>query len=133
MATPMDIKHIVHDPGVLDGAPYIASRSVPVSQIVWWHQQGISPETLAGNYQLSPAEVHAALAYYYEHRDEIDREIEQAARARASGAETNPPALTIGEKRPAADILAEFPGHLLFTTAEEVDAYLREERDPWER
>ena len=36
-------------------------------------------------------------------------------------------------KRRAADILAELPGHLQFHTAEEVDAYLREERDSWER
>ncbi len=36
-------------------------------------------------------------------------------------------------KRRAADILAELPGHLQFHTAEEVDAYIREERDSWER
>lgn len=133
MATPTDIKHIVHDPNLLGGEPYIASRGVPVSQIAWWYQQGINPETLASNFQLSPSEVHAALAYYYEHRDEIDLTIEQAARERTANAETNPSALMIGEKRPAADILDEFPGHLLFTTAEEVDAYIREERDSWDR
>ena len=32
-----------------------------------------------------------------------------------------------------ADILAEAPGHLAFQTAEEVEAYLREEHDSWER
>jgi hypothetical protein len=37
------------------------------------------------------------------------------------------------KKRHALDILAEFPGHRLFQTAEEVDAYIREERDSWER
>ncbi|MGH2593275.1 MAG: hypothetical protein ACRDGG_07160 [Anaerolineae bacterium] len=37
------------------------------------------------------------------------------------------------EKRFAVDILAEAPGHRLFKTAEEVDAYIREERDSWER
>ncbi len=36
-------------------------------------------------------------------------------------------------KRRAADILAELPGHLQFHTAEEVDAFIREERDSWER
>ena len=36
-------------------------------------------------------------------------------------------------KRRAADILAEAPGHLMFNTAEEVDAYIREERDSWDR
>jgi hypothetical protein len=36
-------------------------------------------------------------------------------------------------RRSVVDILAEAPGHLAFDTAEEVDAYLREERDAWER
>jgi hypothetical protein len=36
------------------------------------------------------------------------------------------------QKRRAADILAEAPGHQLFQTAEEVDAYIREERDSWD-
>lgn len=36
-------------------------------------------------------------------------------------------------KRSALDILAESPGHRLFKTAEEVDAYIREERDSWDR
>ena len=31
------------------------------------------------------------------------------------------------------DVLAEAPGHVAFRTADEVDAYLREERDAWER
>ena len=37
------------------------------------------------------------------------------------------------QKRRAAEILAELPGHLQFKTAEEVDAYIREERESWDR
>jgi hypothetical protein len=36
-------------------------------------------------------------------------------------------------RRSILDVLAEAPGHVLFQTAEDVDAYLREERDSWER
>jgi hypothetical protein len=36
-------------------------------------------------------------------------------------------------KRPIFDILADYPGGGLFRSAEEVDAYLREERDSWDR
>jgi hypothetical protein len=36
-------------------------------------------------------------------------------------------------KRPVLEVIAEFTGHRLFKTAEEVDAYIREERDSWER
>jgi len=36
--------------------------------------------------------------------------------------------------RPSAiDVLAQAPGGRLFKTAEEVDTYLREERDSWDR
>ena len=36
-------------------------------------------------------------------------------------------------RRSILDILTEAPGHLAFATAEEVDAYLRAERDAWDR
>ena len=35
--------------------------------------------------------------------------------------------------RSALDILSEAPGHLVFKTAEDVVAYLKEERDSWDR
>jgi len=34
--------------------------------------------------------------------------------------------------RPAIDILRELEGHRLFKTAEEVNQYIREERDSWD-
>jgi hypothetical protein len=37
------------------------------------------------------------------------------------------------EKRRVIDIIADLPGHRQFKTAEEVDAYIREERDSWDR
>jgi hypothetical protein len=40
---------------------------------------------------------------------------------------------TTVERRSAVDILAEASGHRAFKTAAEVDAYLREERDAWDR
>ena len=42
--------------------------------------------------------------------------------------QTNPNA-----RRSILDILTEAPGHLAFETAAEVDAYLRAERDAWDR
>jgi hypothetical protein len=36
-------------------------------------------------------------------------------------------------KRPLAEMLAAHPGGQLFKSAEEVDAYLRAERDSWDR
>lgn len=43
-----------------------------------------------------------------------------------------PPA-NVPPRRSLIDVLADAPGHLAFQTAEEVDAYLRAERDAWER
>lgn len=37
------------------------------------------------------------------------------------------------QKPHAIDILKAMPGHRLFKTAEEVDEYIREERDSWDR
>ncbi len=37
------------------------------------------------------------------------------------------------EQRHVIDILNTLPGHQLFQSVEEVDAYLCEERDSWER
>jgi hypothetical protein len=34
-------------------------------------------------------------------------------------------------RRSVVEVLAEAPGHLAFQNAEEVDTYLREERDAW--
>lgn len=36
-------------------------------------------------------------------------------------------------RRSVVDVLAEAPGQLVFHNAEEVDAYIREERDAWDR
>lgn len=36
-------------------------------------------------------------------------------------------------RRSVLEVLADAPGHLLFQSAEEVDTYLRAERDAWER
>jgi hypothetical protein len=37
------------------------------------------------------------------------------------------------EPQHVIDIVENLPGHRLFKTADEVDAYLREERDSWDR
>jgi hypothetical protein len=38
----------------------------------------------------------------------------------------------LAEKRHVIDIVKDLPGHRAFKTAEEVDAYIREERDSWD-
>jgi hypothetical protein len=42
------------------------------------------------------------------------------------------PELPLATRRSALDILAEAPGQQMFKTVEEVDGYLRAERDSWD-
>jgi hypothetical protein len=45
-------------------------------RIAGWHKHGLTPEEIAGDYDhLSLAQVHAALAYYYANRDEIEADM----------------------------------------------------------
>jgi predicted nucleotidyltransferase/uncharacterized protein (DUF433 family) len=69
----VDSSHIMVEPDVLGGEPHIAGRRIGVAHIATWIvYQGASPEDIANEFHLSLGEVHAALAYYYDHKDEID-------------------------------------------------------------
>jgi uncharacterized protein (DUF433 family) len=65
--------HIEITPDVAGGKPRIAGHRITVQNIVTWHERlGRSADEIATAYDLTLAEVYAALAYYYDHRDEID-------------------------------------------------------------
>jgi uncharacterized protein (DUF433 family) len=69
------VGHIVRTPGVTGGRPRIAGTRIRVSDIAVSHLlHGNSPEQIATQVYpwLSPGDVHAALAYYHDHRDEIE-------------------------------------------------------------
>ena len=66
-------QHIEISPGVVGGKPRITGHRITVQNIVIWHERmGISADEIAVTYELSLADVYAALAYYYDHRAEID-------------------------------------------------------------
>lgn len=78
MSTATDIKHIVRDPKVYGGKPCIAGHRIAVHDIAVAHTlHTYTPEQIASEVfpSLSLAQVYAALLYYEEHKDEIDREI----------------------------------------------------------
>jgi len=69
--------HIRTIPDVRGGRPHIASTRITVADIVIMHLRlGQSLEQIAGKYDLDLAGVYAAMAYYYDHRPEIDGSIE---------------------------------------------------------
>jgi len=69
--------YIAIRPEYCGGKPHIAGHRVKVQQVAIWHERlGQSPEEIVATYPtLTLAEVHAALAYYFSHRAEIDAEI----------------------------------------------------------
>ena len=65
--------HIDVIPGISGGKPCIAGHRISVLDIVIWHEWiGRSADEIAANHDLTLADVYAALAYYYDHREELD-------------------------------------------------------------
>jgi|SRR5690349_18050581 len=71
--------HIEVTPGVCGGKPRVAGTRIRVQDIVVWHERmGLSADEIASEYpQVNLAAVYAALAYYHDHRDQIDWQMEQ--------------------------------------------------------
>lgn len=76
--TVLSIDTIVSDPGIRGGRPIIAGTTLRVQDVAAHHIfHHYTPDELAHQLQISLAQVHAALAYYYAHRDEIDAQIRE--------------------------------------------------------
>lgn len=76
-ATTADRVRIVLTPGTCGGKARIDGHRIKVADVaIWYERSGMSPDDLVSAYpSLTLSDVHAALAYYYEHRDRIDAEI----------------------------------------------------------
>jgi uncharacterized protein (DUF433 family) len=73
MATIHSIETIISDAGVHGGQPIIAGTRIRVTDVVASHlHRGHNPDELAVNFNLDLGQVYAALAYYYQHKAEID-------------------------------------------------------------
>lgn len=76
MTVHMPAHHIEMTPGVAGGKPRIAGHRITVQNIVIWHERlGRTADEIAAEYNLTLAEIYAALAYYFDHHAEIDRSI----------------------------------------------------------
>ncbi len=82
MATVTEIGSLIsrrHE--IRGGGRAIAGTGVSVRRIAQWHNNGLIPEEIVRKFgHLSPAQVHAALAYYYANEAEIDADLEAEAR-----------------------------------------------------
>src|ERR1700676_5263647 len=74
------VKHIEKTPGVCGGRACIAGHRIRVQDIVVLHEmQGMTPKEIIIQYpSITLADVHAALAYYYDNQQEIADELRKA-------------------------------------------------------
>lgn len=93
-------ERISKTPGVCGGRTCIAGHRVRVLDIVIWHEhQGLTADEIVSQIpSITLAEVHAALAYYFDHREEIQEEI-RAERAEAEEFRQNNPSLLATKSR----------------------------------
>jgi uncharacterized protein (DUF433 family) len=72
-----EVSHIQVD---AEGVAWISGAHVRVREVVLEKSvHGLSPEEIHFQYpHLSLAQVHSALAYYYDHQEQIDREIQKS-------------------------------------------------------
>jgi uncharacterized protein (DUF433 family) len=72
-------EHIEITPGVCGGKPRIAGHRIKVQHVVVWHERmGQSPDEIVSQHPgITLADVHAALAYYWDHREQIDADIRE--------------------------------------------------------
>jgi uncharacterized protein (DUF433 family) len=77
---PADRVRIVSTPGICGGRPHIDGHRIQVEDVAIWHERmGMSPDQIVSEYpSITLADVHAALAYYYDNRQRIDADIEAA-------------------------------------------------------
>jgi uncharacterized protein (DUF433 family) len=70
-------EHIVSTPDTCGGKPRIAGSRIQVKHIVVMHErQGMKPEEIVTEYpHLTLAGIYSALAYYHDHREQINADI----------------------------------------------------------
>ena len=68
--------YITSNPEIAHGAPLIEGTRITIRTIAGYYQMGMNvDEILATLPHISPAQVHSALAYYFDHQDEIDTDL----------------------------------------------------------
>ena len=74
-------QHIEMTPGVVGSKPRIAGTRIRVMDIVvWYEKRGLSPDEIVDLFDgVTLADIHAALAYYFDHREEIETAFQQEA------------------------------------------------------
>lgn len=88
-------RHIEQSADTRGGQARVAGTRITVADIVIMHRRlRHSLEEVAGKYNLSPAAVYAAMAYYFDHQPEIERQIDDDDTFAEQSKKQNPSLLT---------------------------------------
>ncbi|MBI5696508.1 MAG: DUF433 domain-containing protein [Nitrospirae bacterium] len=83
MKTKTGHTYITRTPGVCGGEPVIQGSRISVRLIAGWYRMGRTADEILEYYpQLSLAKIYDALSYYHDHREEVDKSIEDDTEAR---------------------------------------------------
>jgi uncharacterized protein (DUF433 family) len=78
---------------------YLVGSRVPIDRVVWEYHRGEDSETIQSHYPtLSLEEVNGAIAFYLDHKDEVDKVIEERRRQEDAWVAANPTPPDIKEK-----------------------------------
>ena len=71
--------HITEDPKISQGSPVIqGTRTRIIDIIIEYEYLGKTPDEIVNAHpHLNLAQIHDAISYYYDYREEIDRDISQ--------------------------------------------------------
>jgi len=85
-------EHVKITSGISGGKPTIAGYRIRVMDIVLWHNKcGWSADEIVSQFpQLTLADVYAALTYYWDHKKEIETEIQRAEEVEAKARSRHP-------------------------------------------
>jgi uncharacterized protein (DUF433 family) len=87
--TKLDYRNIEKDPSRCGGQPVVANTRIRVATILSCYRQGMGIEEIVQQFPpLRPADVHDAMAYAYDHMEEIEADLaaddEETVKVRSS-------------------------------------------------
>lgn len=72
----VSVEHITKTPGFCGGKACIAGHRIRVLDIAIYHDDGRTPAEIVEMFpSITEADVHAAIAYYLDHREEIEEDL----------------------------------------------------------
>jgi uncharacterized protein (DUF433 family) len=70
--------YITFDPDIAGGVALIEGTRITVRCVAGYYQMGMTVDEILNSLShLTASQIHAALTYYFDHQEEIDRQIEE--------------------------------------------------------